>query len=413
MRGPWRPILEGQHADEARAAAVALASCLERSFLASMRNPDLPGGLAGLAVFFAYLAATGHGRRYDRLSVETLRRAVDLVPETTLTPALHGGFSGIAWAVEHLSDEDHNEDIDEALIASLTDHEGRSPWHRRFDAIRGIAGVGVYALERLPRPAAAPCLVRLIGILEATAVREPDGTVWWETPNGMSVAHGELEPRSGNLGVAHGVPGVIGFLSEAHAAGIATERVQPLLTAAVRWVLAQRLPLGEASCFSTHAGERAGARSAWCYGDPGIALVLLNAARRTNEPAWEREAIEIALRAASRPPSEAGVNDAGLCHGAAGLGHVFNRLHQATREPLLRDAARFWLARALAMRRPGQGVAGFTAWSVGGNGETGWHDDPGLLMGGAGIGLAFLAAVTPVEPLWDRILLASIPPKSD
>jgi lantibiotic biosynthesis protein len=34
-----------------------------------------------------------------------------------------------------------------------------------------------------------------------------------------------------------------------------------------------------------------------------------------------------------------------------------------------------------------------------------WTGDPGFLTGAAGIGLALLAAVSPVEPEWDRLLL--------
>jgi hypothetical protein len=33
-----------------------------------------------------------------------------------------------------------------------------------------------------------------------------------------------------------------------------------------------------------------------------------------------------------------------------------------------------------------------------------------LLTGAAGIALALLAAVTPVEPAWDKVLLVSVPP---
>ena len=44
----------------------------------------------------------------------------------------------------------------------------------------------------------------------------------------------------------------------------------------------------------------------------------------------------------------------------------------------------------------------------------GWRDEPGFLTGAAGIGLALLAALFPVEPAWDRVLLASIPgPRED
>src|SRR4029453_13215766 len=35
--------------------------------------------------------------------------------------------------------------------------------------------------------------------------------------------------------------------------------------------------------------------------------------------------------------------------------------------------------------------------------------DPGLLTGGAGIALALLAAATPVEPAWDRLVLIDLP----
>ena len=42
-----------------------------------------------------------------------------------------------------------------------------------------------------------------------------------------------------------------------------------------------------------------------------------------------------------------------------------------------------------------------------GQGE--WRDDPGFLNGAAGIGLVLLAAASPLEPEWDRVLLASLP----
>ena len=55
------------------------------------------------------------------------------------------------------------------------------------------------------------------------------------------------------------------------------------------------------------------------------------------------------MAAAKRPRGFSGVVDAGLCHGAAGLGHVFNRLFQATGEQRLALAAREWFSVALDM----------------------------------------------------------------
>lgn len=154
-------------------------------------------------------------------------------------------------------------------------------------------------------------------------------------------------------------------------------------------------------------------RSAWCYGDPGIAAALLSAARASREVKWEKEALAIARTAAKRPPDQAGVIDAGLCHGAAGLGHIFNRLFQATGEALFKKAAQFWFQRTLELRHTGKGISGFSSsWPLK-NGKVTWRKEPGLLTGAAGIGLALLAATTSVRPDWDRMLLTSIESKTE
>jgi hypothetical protein len=41
-------------------------------------------------------------------------------------------------------------------------------------------------------------------------------------------------------------------------------------------------------------------------------------------------------------------------------------------------------------------------------GDLEWRPESGFLTGSAGIGLALLAATTPVEPEWDRVLLTTL-----
>ena len=94
-----------------------------------------------------------------------------------------------------------------------------------------------------------------------------------------------------------------------------------------------------------------------------------------------------------------GVEDHPICHGAAGLTHIFNRFYQATGEEGFRRAAEDWLDRLFAYRQPGQGLCGFPAPTT-----EGWLDEPGLLIGAAGIGLVLLGLVGEAEPAWDRVL---------
>jgi hypothetical protein len=213
-----------------------------------------------------------------------------------------------------------------------------------------------------------------------------------------------------DVGVAHGVPGVIALLGLAHAAGVRPQGAGELLEQTVAWVLSHRVPGAPGSRLPSIVppnGTGVFSRTAWCYGDLGAAAALLVAARGVGEVAWEREARALARSAVARRPEKTGVRDAGLCHGASGLGHLFNRMFQATGDEALGDAARSWIGRALSLRQPGQGIAGFLTLEPDvGDGER-WEVDASFLTGAAGIALVLLAATSDVEPEWDRLLLLS------
>ena len=380
-----------------------------------MERASLAGGRAGLAVFYAYLAIARRSKSDRSAAFRFLDQARVALGSVTMPPSLHSGFTGVAWAMEHLERRLGASDGDEARAAvddALLDLLGRSPWRHDYDLMNGLVGFGVYALERLPRRAAAACLRRVVDRLEETAERGPRGTSWLTRPELLSptqlaqVPHGYY-----NLGLAHGVPAVIALLGSAYAAGVARRKARALLGGAVAWLDAQRLPAGAGSVFPVMVQPGVAppaSRPGWCYGDTGIAAALLLAARCVGQPAWERRALDIALRAAERPPEECGVVDACLCHGAAGIGHLFNRMFQATGEERLGEAARRWLGRALELRRPGRAIAGFPTRDRGGDGAMTWVAEPGLLTGAAGVALALLAATTPIEPSWDRMLLVNV-----
>jgi len=412
-RGSWRPILDGPLAERARTALHDIVGALPDPSAAEIADFSLAGGTAGLALLCGYLARAGYDDGEN--AAQFLEHAIKAVSTEQIGPSLYEGFAGIAWVTEHLqtqlmdqNDEDANEEIDEVLKGFL--HQ--SQWLDDYDLISGLVGYGVYALERLPRPAAVTCLERVIDHLDRNAEHNSDG-ITWLTPPELIPPHQLADCPEGyyNLGLAHGVPGVIALLGQACAVGIASDKARPLLDGAVAWLLRQKLPDGE-STFSSWLvpGVKSNScRVAWCYGDAGLSAALLIAARSVGNSAWEDEAINIVRRAALRAPESAGVVDAGLCHGAAGLAHIYNRMFQATGDPLFKESSVFWFERTLALRRPGQGVAGFSAFRPDEDGNEGWVDDPGILTGAAGIALSLLSATTDIEPKWDQMLLVSVP----
>jgi lantibiotic modifying enzyme len=428
----WDPLLEGDLGEHARQAVQAIARALRirprpatpgnkavSAEQEAVEQACLARGRAGLAVLFSYLAQAGPDGGAAEKALCFLNEAVEAVATLPMAPGLYQGFIGIGWAAEHVNGllTTAEDDPNEAADAALLEHLNQSHWRYDYDLINGLVGLGVYALERLPRPTAVTSLERVIDRLAESAERRADG-ITWHTPAELLISEERLRYPAGyyNLGVAHGVPGVIALLGAACAAGVAAAKARPLLRGAVAWLVRQQLPAGAGSRFPSLLApgiEPAACRLAWCYGDAGVAVALLSAARGLGEPAWEQEALAIARAAAARQDNTAGVLDAGLCHGAAGLGHLFNRLFHAAGDPCFAEAARFWFRRCLEMRQPGRGVAGFSRYWQRQDGADCWLKDPGLLTGAAGIALALLAAATPIEPAWDRMLLVAIPPAAE
>lgn len=420
----WKPILEGPAAEPARATVGAIAEALAQYSPPPPAEPDQPvqrdrggfsfaGGKAGMAVFFAYLDEiepdAGHGDR----AMQLLEESIEAIGEVPATAGLYSGFSGVAWTLEHLSGrlfEPDGEDPGEEVAAALKDHLAQTPWERDYDLISGLAGFGVYALERMPLPLGADILELTIDRLAELAQKQGPGVTWHTPPTLMIPQTAEEFPHGYfNLGVAHGVPAVVNVLAEAVAAGVAVDRAKPLLDDSMAWVLEQKLPPGSLSIYPYHRsedGESQPTRLAWCYGDLGIAASLLAVARLVGNSQWEAEALQLARGAAGRAADQSRVNDAGICHGGAGVGHLFNRLYQASGDEELLRAARFWFDWTTSFRKE-EGIAGYQALSPDGDGNLIWADDPGFLTGVAGIGLTLLAAIAPQEPAWDRVLLAS------
>ncbi len=414
----WAPLWEGP---EAAAAEEAL-----RDIIAAVTEPtdrpDLAGGNAGFALLHSYLEEAHPGAGHAARALALLEKSIEDLGGKVMGPGLYGGFTGIAWTVDQLQshlgmgEEDLNEGIDEALLSFLETPQ----WRDDYDLISGLVGYGVYALGRLQHANGKAIALKVLDHLDAIKVPGPKGKGWtWATaPELLPAWQREHSPNGYyNLGLAHGVPGVIAMLGHYIAEGVAPERSKALLDGAVEWLLSEKERDGLGYCFPTTRSigvedREIPSRVAWCYGDLGLAVALLVAARGAQESSWETAALEIAHHSAARRLPSSGVTDSGVCHGNAGNAHLFNRLWQATGDAAFADAARFWFEEALKARIPGTGVAGYRAWMPGLPGTTEgepWLSEPGLLEGATGIGLALAASLRPIVPTWDRMLLVDIP----
>jgi lantibiotic modifying enzyme len=351
----WEPLLTGALARRAEGLIEELADPLA---FASLPEPSVTGGSSGAALLFAYLAAATDDPRHRSAARRHLRDALTRLPGRG--SSLADGVAGIGWAAQHVGDLLDLPPIDpdgrcDTAIGGLLD---RSSDRFSSELLYGLAGIAVFALERLPRPDAFAVLERAVALLGTSTCRGPDGSY--------------------DLGASHGAGGMLAPLAGAAAYGV--DGASELLDRVVTWLLAHRADGSFPSRVRPGVAAEP-ARTAWCYGAPGIAAGLLAAGRRD-------DAVAVVGSVARRPAADTGVEDGGLCHGAAGVAHILNRIAQATADDEVRAAAVLWFERLLdlpADRRVPDG-------------------DPGFLIGDIGIALALLGATSTVAPTWDRVL---------
>ncbi|MCE9575933.1 MAG: hypothetical protein K8W52_22470 [Deltaproteobacteria bacterium] len=367
----WRPVLDGSLAARARATVAEIAAELDRR---DLPTASLADGLAGIALFHGYRARAGEAAD-DDATFRTLERALAQIAELS-SPWLFTGYAGIGFAIQHLADvvgdtAETLAQLDDLVVQTLR----AEPWAYEWELMCGAIGLGVYGLERGDHAIVA----RVVDILEARAEPMAVGRAWR--------AFDDQDDRVGhfNLGMAHGVAGVVGFLAEACTVA---PRGAPLLRAAVDWLRTNER-VGHARAYPGFAAPRVASRATdgWCYGDQPTALALMRAGRALGDVALVDAAAGIARRAARRTGDELATLyiTTALCHGSIGQALLFHRLGETLDDDDVRACARAWYARAL------DELASVT--------------EAGLQGGLAGVGLGLIAGYSVVEPTWMRMLL--------
>jgi hypothetical protein len=368
----WQPFLEGDDAARARAAIATIA---ERLAAIELDDPSLAGGAAGVALLHAQLAREGDDAAGER-AYDAFAAALRAVPRAQ-GPWLASGHLGVGFAAAQLDDLI---ELDEGVLPTFdrvaADLLAPDAWPLDYELLYGLVGVGVYARAR----GRDELVARAAWHLDRLATRDGAGATWWTR------ADGAADPRGfRDLGLAHGAAGAIALAAIAGA--------RPLLHDAVPALLACARD-GKAPVYPMQLGlaRPDQLRNGWCYGDLAIACALVAAGRAAAEPAWIEHGRALARAHAAGPIDD--VPDVGvtLCHGTAGRAHLLARLARATDDAALLAAARRH-AIATLDRLPTLDLG-----------------RPSLLTGATGVALVLHAAVSTIEPRWDRALLVELPP---
>lgn len=405
----WQPLI----VDPERRAAIAAVIAETVAAVDDWRrdHPTTSDDDADYATLRIYTATDDTVPDPDDETGKALASAITKLGDNH-TPGLYGGAARVAFAVGHLSAGEDADLACEMIERSLLRFLGQPT--ENYDLISGLVGIAVPVLQRIadrkPSPSSEPLARNILDQLERLAQPMDSGLAWHTPPDLLPTWQRQQAPEGyTNLGLAHGIPGVVAILARYLIAGVDAPRARLLLDGAVDYLRSVAGPQAGNRYVAWLPSRPGGTcRIAWCYGDLGVAVALMSAAAATGRDDWRRDALELAHGMAARPFELSQVIDAGLCHGAAGVAHLFNRLAQATGDPAFAKTADTWFGHVLAIRRP-DGLAGFPR-AVYNDGNPTWEPSADLLNGATGVALALHAAISPIEPAWDQLLLADLSP---
>lgn len=381
---------------------------------ASDNHAGLLGGYTGCALFYAYYYQHTSAKEHFNKSLEIIEKSIMALAQQSMNGSFCSGIAGISWCIDHLIGmgfieaedvEDVFVDIDK-IVGDFLDESIREG---KNDFLHEGVGTALYFLRR-PHTIARGYLERLVTYLEDTAHTLPTGISWKDNFSSQSEKHKDADLY--NLGLAHGVPAIIAILARIHEYGVARETTARLIDDSIKWLLSTQRTNGDkgVSLFPVQTDAQnnpvgvAHSRLGWCYGDLGIATMLLGVSNRLSRKDYKDAAMhifhEISLH---RNRKNGAVHDACICHGSAGIAHILQQAGLATREPVIMEAAEQWLQTTLQMNTWADGPAGYKFYH-----HPEYLNSHNVLEGIAGIGLSLISFLDPkIKPEWNESLLIS------
>ncbi|WP_165978335.1 lanthionine synthetase C family protein [Actinomadura darangshiensis] len=383
-------------------------------------------GDLGIALALLHASEVLDDERYLKAGQAILRRAVEATARDPLVAAgLFTGTAGFVWVLAEFARRDPRygkslRSVSDRLAERTPGLPGRGGVALgEYDVINGAAGQLAAVLKAAETVGAgsdgklrdaADGLVAYL--LEVTALDADGAPNWFCPPRLYPKAapwfHDQFPDGMYNLGFSHGLPGMLAALTLAARAEIrrreAEERVAELADRLADWRLDEgggpswpgALRPAPGSRLPVRTEDDAPARTAWCYGAPGVAAALLSASAISGDTSL---AVAALTRVRDTPQSERRTFAPTLCHGLAGLLAVYTRAYAQTGDPVLEEMRNDTRAQLCAMAADEHPFVFADLPEP----DRPSHN-PGLLEGAAGVLLALLGTVSPEASRWDEVL---------
>jgi class I lanthipeptide synthase len=384
----------------------------------SPTNISLMDGKAGTLIFnFEYLQHTKNPVLSPYLNQIVQELAEGAIVETE--PAFCNGKAGVNWVFAYLFKKDlltltdwqllceQDGELEEIAIAMI--EKGN------YDFLYGALGIAWYLLyTRKEGGHFFKNVFQLLQLLEK------------ESSTKNIIPHFDHQryqsaPDQVDMGLSHGITSILKFCLQCYKQNICAEEAKSLAERVINYLTAHAYsgdPIAHSmeliSYFpnfilvdgsedenetrqkkirkNASDARQWPSRVAWCYGDLGIGYILYQAGIIFNNEETASFALQVLTHCTGRKTDQdTMLKDSGICHGSAGIAHIFNKVWHDTHQPVFKDACDYWIQKTLDMAIYTDGIAGYKKY---GGPNAAYEKTPALIDGVAGIGLVLLSYLT-------------------
>lgn len=382
----------------------------------------LAEGAAGIAIACSYMDRVYSNHQWDSIAHKYLAMAVNsLYKNYGLDISLFNGMSGIGIVATYLS-KDYTRyntlisKINKIIIKTVTDMQKTylnsvSTPSSKYDLISGLAGVCIYMLynKDLIKFVKKPLSIlvhRVIDNNDLFGYYTAYSDIRWGKK--YDELHKQYENGLIDVGMAHGVSGVLTVLSKAYLQGIVVEGQKEAINKIAEWLLhnciSDRYGYGwpeflpydiTKKTFIDEFASKPTIRNIWCYGVAGISSALLLGGKAIKKQNYIDFSVKAIRSSADRIKSENIPNF--FCHGISGVLETYLRFYNYTGDKIIKKESINLLDRLMSAHKL-QHL--FTYDNIRYDKK---NENMGLLTGTSGIFLPILASAANISPIWDSV----------
>ncbi len=313
---------------------------------------SLADGYPGLLLFFSTLQQCGFvDEGKEDIAYRYVLKIKEVLEENGCDNfSLFTGVSGICFALQQASCKGTRyqrllnslhthlfKNIEKVFLEPMRYHfsHNQPSFAYLYDPIQGICGIGRYLLETLSVPSCFEFLRNIVqALINLSQPLNIDGKWvpgWYGSPaDPLNVDYQSLYPKGNfNLGLAHGITGILAFLAIALMRGVEINGQKEAIICISSWIRAKSFLKDDVIQWPYSVSweeevekadqDRIPSRDAWCYGAPGIARTLFLAGKALANEELKNFAANAFRGIFCKSRLEWELPGPMLCHGIAGL----------------------------------------------------------------------------------------------